>query len=382
MRVLSVIHNPVYGGAHNELLGQRAGLAAAGWDTVAVLADEPGSSGEARLRAAGVSVRTLPLARLRATARPGPHLALAAGFAPQVRALRRLIRVERADLVQVHGAINPHGAVAAHLEGVAVCWHLYDMVAPALLRRAVFPLVVRLADSVTTIGRALARAHPGVERLGERLVVTSPPADLQRFAPDPARRAAARAELAVPDGAIVVGPVGNLFPNKGHLHLLDAVERLGRRDVAVRLLGGASAAHGDYARTVRARAGANLVDPGTRVAELLPAFDVFVMPSLSEGMPTTILEAMGCALPVVASDVGAVGELVAPGVTGTLVASGDPAALAGALAPLLDDPGRRTALGAAGRERALAHFDVAHVVANRLRAYELALGYRRARARR
>jgi glycosyltransferase involved in cell wall biosynthesis len=380
VRVLSVIHNPVYGGAHNELLGQRAGLADAGWETVAVLADEQGSSGETRLRAAAVEVETLPLARLRATARPGPHVALATGFAPQVRDLRRLIRAHRADLVQVHGAINPHGAVAARLERVAVCWHLYDMVAPAPLRRALSPAVVRLADSVTAIGRALAHAHPGVERLGERLVITSPPADLERFAPDPARRAAARAELGVADGAVVIGTVGNLFPNKGHLHLLDAAGRL--PGATVRLLGGPSAAHGDYERAVRARAGAALVDPGTRVSDLLPAFDVFVMPSLSEGMPTTILEAMGCGLPVVASDVGAVAELVADGVTGSLVAPADPAALAAALARLVGDPARRAAMGAAGRERALARFSTAQVVANRLRAYELALEHRRARARR
>ena len=119
--------------------------------------------------------------------------------------------------------INPHGAVAARLERVAVCWHLYDMVAPRPLRAALSPLVVRLSGSVTTIGRALARAHPGVERLGERLVVTSPPVDLERFAPDPALRDAARAELGVADGEVVVGTVANLFPNKGHLHLLDAL---------------------------------------------------------------------------------------------------------------------------------------------------------------
>jgi glycosyltransferase involved in cell wall biosynthesis len=386
VRLLSVIHNPVYGGAHNELLGQRAGLADAGWETIAATSDQR-DSGRARLEAAGVPVVAIPLHRLRTPRALGENVALVARFAPEVRALRELIRRERIDLVQAHGVINPHAALAAHREGVAVCWHLYDMVVPAPLRRALSPLVVRYGDSATAIGRALADAHPGIERLGERLVITSPPVDFEVFEPDDAVRAEARRSLGLADDAVVVGTVGNLFPNKGHLDLLDAVEPLLVQHPALELclFGAPSPAHAEHERLLHERVRAlaprvRLADPGDAVPRLMRALDVFVMPSHSEGMPTTLLEAMGSGIAVVATRVGAVPELVDHGHSGLLVPARDAAALRDAVRSLVTDAGRRAALGAAGRERVLAQFGLDRVVERRLRAYELALAHRRARA--
>jgi glycosyltransferase involved in cell wall biosynthesis len=94
------------------------------------------------------------------------------------------------------------------------------------------------------------------------------------------------------------------------------------------------------------------------VPALLSDADVFVLASRSEGLPLSVIEAMAAGLPVVASDVGGVRELVRDGETGALVRPGDPAALAAALPPLLADRELRRRLGAAGRERAKALFDV------------------------
>ena len=100
----------------------------------------------------------------------------------------------------------------------------------------------------------------------------------------------------------------------------------------------------------------HLVGERTDIPEILAASDIFVLPSRWEGLPLTIIEAMMAGLPVVASQVGGVPELVEEGKSGFLVEPRNPHRLAEALSPLLDDPELRFRLGQAGRQRALAHF--------------------------
>jgi glycosyltransferase involved in cell wall biosynthesis len=102
------------------------------------------------------------------------------------------------------------------------------------------------------------------------------------------------------------------------------------------------------------------------VAELLPAFDVFVLPSRSEGMSNTLLEAMACSVPPVASRVGGNAEIVRDGLDGLLFPSDDEAALCNALAQLVHDGTRRAHMGAASRERVMSAFDIRAM----MRAYE------------
>jgi glycosyltransferase involved in cell wall biosynthesis len=102
---------------------------------------------------------------------------------------------------------------------------------------------------------------------------------------------------------------------------------------------------------------------------LLSSFDIFVLPSRFEGFPLAVLEAQLAELPVVAADVGSVGEAVVTGTTGILVPPDDPARLAAALASLAADPDRRRALGRAGREHVLAHFTADRMAAGFERLY-------------
>jgi glycosyltransferase involved in cell wall biosynthesis len=386
MRALFVIHNPAFGGGYNEILVQRAGLEAAGWELLAATCAEP-SSGADRLSAAGIDVTRLALHRLRATARPGPHLRLLAGFAPEVASLRRVIRDRAIDLVQVHGESNIHGAFAARLERRAVCFHLYDTRAPAALRRGMRPVVTTLAGSVTVTGQGTARAYPGLERLGSRLVITFPPVDPDRFRPDPEQRTAARAELGLPADELVIGAVGMRTPAKGHDLLIEAAVELFRAHPGMQLviLGGPSPGHLKYELALHESVARpqledriRFLDAGPRVPELLPAMDILVMPSRgAEGMPTAILEAMACGLPVVATDIAAVREEVEDGVSGLVVPPGDAGALQSAIETLANDSALRARMGAVGRARVTEMFTPQRAVANRLRAWELALAQRR-----
>jgi glycosyltransferase involved in cell wall biosynthesis len=111
-------------------------------------------------------------------------------------------------------------------------------------------------------------------------------------------------------------------------------------------------------RRLRLGASVQVCGPRSDVPDLLAGADVFALASQSEGGPISILEAMAAGLPVIASDVGGVGEIVDDGVTGLLVTPGDPDALAAALQRVLDDAELRRRLGAAGRRRAAERFDV------------------------
>jgi glycosyltransferase involved in cell wall biosynthesis len=115
------------------------------------------------------------------------------------------------------------------------------------------------------------------------------------------------------------------------------------------------------------------------MSEHLLATDVFVLPTRGDNFPVSILEAMAYAVPVVATKVGGVPEQVDDGVTGSLVDPDDPDALAGALASLLADPGRRASFGRAGSQRVRAEFDRVGMARRTLRLYEELCGAGRRR---
>ncbi len=119
--------------------------------------------------------------------------------------------------------------------------------------------------------------------------------------------------------------------------------------------------------------------PGHRddTAEMLRAMDIFVLPSLAEGISNTILEAMASGRPVIATDVGGNGELVEDGASGMLVPRNDPAAMASALSRYIDDAPLRKRHGSRGRVRAEAHFSLDGMIDGYERVYDSVLTPRR-----
>lgn len=388
MRLLSVIHYPVFGGPHNQALQLAPLLEHHGVETTVLLPDEPGNA-LARLREAGVATVALPLHRLRATSNPAKHLSFAAGLWPEVRAIRRLIRERSIDIVQVNGLINPQGAIAARLEHLPVVWQLLDTRPPMALRRLMMPLVTRLANVVMSTGRAVAHVHPGAGSMGERLLIYFPPCDPDAFDPRSVDRDEARAHLGFATDDVVLGTVGNLNPQKGHAWLLRAAARVrtARPNVKVLLVGASHDTHRAHERTLHRLSvelglavGYDAVFAGALadVRPALAAMDIFVLPSVprSEGAPTVILEAMLMGLAVIATDVGAVREVVEDSVTGYVVPPEDPQAIAKAALRLLRDDDLRARMGRAGRKRAVERFSVERCVDVHLQAYACALRQR------
>jgi glycosyltransferase involved in cell wall biosynthesis len=195
-----------------------------------------------------------------------------------------------------------------------------------------------------------------------------------------ARTEVSRAALGLPDAALVLS-LGQTSPLKGHVHLIDAwaVVRAAIPNATLILVGDGAcrAALKTQARTLGIADSVRFLGFRSPAAPYLEACDLLVQPSLTEGMPNAVLEAMAAQKAVVASRVGGIPELVVHGETGLLVPPAQPEALAQALLALLRDQARRHAMGRAGHARARAHFSVASMVAATVRAYGQVLEARR-----
>ncbi|MBZ0104389.1 MAG: glycosyltransferase family 4 protein [Sulfuricella denitrificans] len=183
--------------------------------------------------------------------------------------------------------------------------------------------------------------------------------DLSRFSPGD--RAEARKTLGLAPEGLYLGIVSTLRSWKGHAYLLEAMTLLVEDYPDLRLvIVGDGPQRENLDRKINALALKDKVMlAGQRddVPLWLRALDVFTLPSYGEeGVPQAIMQAMACGIPVVSTTVGAIGEAVADGVTGILVAPRDSAALTSALSRLLADLELRRGMGAAGAERARKYF--------------------------
>ena len=163
-------------------------------------------------------------------------------------------------------------------------------------------------------------------------------------------RGRARAALGLPADATVVGTVGRLTYQKAPEDFLAALQALDRPGVTGVWLGDGELA-GQVAAQARQMPSIRVLLAGQRrnIAGLLPAFDVFVLSSRYEGLPTVVVEAMMCGIPVVATAVNSVGDVVVPGETGLLVPPGRPALMADAVGFLLDSPEAAARMAAAAQ---------------------------------
>jgi glycosyltransferase involved in cell wall biosynthesis len=289
---------------------------------------------------------------------------------------RALLRVMQREM---RAGTPPFQVVHAH-------WVLPNAVPAALVARSVrLPLVVSLHGSdvymaeqfrATTPFAGLAfRAANAVTACSRDLFVRgvrlgAPPAssvvipygiNLDEFRPDPDARGLVRAELALPDDAPLVVALGRLVHKKGFGVLLDAWPHVLEQHPNALL---ALVGYGDLRASLEqqaARLGITRQVRFTgqverkRAASYLAAADVFTLPIVSDqgtdGLPNTLLEAMGAGRPVVASRVAGVPDVIEDGQHGLLVPDRDPPALAAAIIRLLDAPEEAARLGAAARQR-------------------------------
>jgi glycosyltransferase involved in cell wall biosynthesis len=184
------------------------------------------------------------------------------------------------------------------------------------------------------------------------------------------------AEYWLPHRAPVVANVGALVPHKGQKHLLEAMSHVLREVPDAHLLiFGEGELRPQLERQIKElRLEKHVLLAGFRqdVLQLVKSADLFVMSSITEGLGSTVLDAMAMKLAVVGTEAGGIPEAVVPGKTGLLVPSADARALAGAIVRLLKDATTRERMGELGLLRVTEHFGVGRLLSGTLRAYERA----------
>jgi glycosyltransferase involved in cell wall biosynthesis len=192
-----------------------------------------------------------------------------------------------------------------------------------------------------------------------------------------------RTRLGIPLDALIVGTVANIIPVKGIEFFIRAAEVVYRKhpNVWFLVVGASLNTHLAYAQQLRAQLARSslpkerfiFAGSASNLESWYPAMDVKVIASRSEATPTTAIEAMACGVPVVATDVGGVREVVVNGVTGLVVPPLSGEAIGEAVIRLLDRPGSRREFGLAGRSRAVEIFDVEICADTHVRAFEAAV---------
>ena len=345
-RILQLLATGGNGGAQESYTGLLLGLDRSRYE-VRALSLSAGSAVQ-RLRALGLPVAVVD----------------EADDERAVEALTDWLRREEIDLVHSHmyraEVIGTRAALAAGTAVIMATVHSSRVRARAetQLLASLTPLMDRLI-----VPSASIEAKVRGEGRHARFAVIPNGVDLARFA-GPTGPCALRAELGIPADAPLLGVVARLEPEKGHVHLIDAMpailEVVPDAWLVVVGEGSLAAALRSRARALGERVAGRVVFTGRRddVSAVTADLTVAVLPSLREAQGISILEAMARRRPVLATSVGGIPEVITDGVDGLLVPPADTRALADAAIRLLRDPDLRARLGEAGYRTVVERFSI------------------------
>lgn len=303
------------------------------------------------------------------------------GFRPELgRAIARLAREHRATLIHAHQYSPFVYSCLSRLSGLGVplvfTEHGRQSAAPpSSKRRAANLLLRRFAARVFAVSEELKR-HMAAEGFSARSIEVIYNGIDVGPRPHEHGRAGIRAELGVSDTEFVIGTIGRLDPVKGFDTLMRAVARLPPAlDPTLLIIGDGPEreALGRLADGELSGCRVRLIGHRDNARRYLPAFDVFVNSSESEGISLTILEAMAAALPVLVTRVGGTPEVIDES-CGWLTPAGDPATMAAALVSIASQEELRKAMGSRARERVETRFTLDRMVGDYREVYLSATG--------
>ncbi len=362
-RLLFVITTSDFGGTESYLLRLVTGLDRKRFEPIVLSLCPIGRIGRA-IEGQGIRVESFEMA-----AKPKPHQLLAG-----ILHLKFFLKRERIELVQaLLYRANVLAAAAIRLPGkkVPLVTGQRSLIPAGRGRDALLQRLTRnWASKVVAVSQAVEKELLATETIEPgKVVVIQNGIDLERFRISPEeelqRRNTARRAWNAKDDDLVVGAVGRLHGPKGLKYLIAAFAEARKEEPKLRLV---IAGDGPEKEALEQQAHelAALVQFLGYQADpipLYPGFDLYALPSLAEGSPNALLEAMACSKACIASRVGGVPEAAEDGLSGLLVEPGNAHALAKALLELARDASRRASLGRAARARVEREFDLKKKIA-------------------
>jgi glycosyltransferase involved in cell wall biosynthesis len=359
LRIAHLIESDGPGGAERVVAQLATGLQAAGAENVVFLPRRGEGWLAGQLRGSGVAIETFALDR--------PISAACS------RSLTEGFRRHRITVAHSHEfSMAVYGAWSAWRDNIphVITMHGGRYYAAELRRRLAMRAAIAISGTTVAVSAQLQRAMTEDLSLAKSKVQIIPNGVPRQRA----ESVTLRDELRLPPDARLIVSVGNLYPVKGHAHLVDAFARIAGRHPALHV---AIAGRGDLEAELAARARAlgladrfHLLGLRADVRAILAAADIFAMPSVSEGLPLALLEAMFAGCPIVATNVGEIATVLDEGNAGVLVEPANPAALAAAIDALLNDAARAKQLGARAASRAAAEYDISRMVRRYATVYQ------------
>lgn len=260
---------------------------------------------------------------------------------------------------------NFYGRIAARLAGVPVIiaseHNIYKDKQKRIGRRMINRFLSGITDKFIAVSEAVKRDIMLYDKIdSSKILVMHNGVDTQRFSPD-GKFSNIREKFLIKEGSIVLGFVGRLVISKGLEYLIDAISLI-KDDYNIKLF---IVGDGSLLNELKQKAKKNhifnrIIFAGERrdIPDILSSIDIFVMPSIKEGLPNSLLEAMSMGKPVIATEIGGIPEIVKNRFNGILVPSRDPRALATAIKELIDDSQLAAKLGEAARNFMLNNFSI------------------------
>lgn len=371
MRVLMVILNNHIGGISVRAIEIAKRLHKYDIETQFVVPNEKGDLAE-RLQYHNLKTEKILLER------PSPrrmwsNIKWLMTFPISILILTHIILRDKVDIVHVNGLANLQAPIAALLTRRKIVWHLANTMYPPLIVSILMPVIVRIAYVITISKEVEAFYYQSGKYQNEQYPnrqIVHEPVDTEWFSPScvsEKTRSEVRKELSIKKDTILIGVIGNIVPVKGHEFLLKALPPITMKypNACAVFVGSVFETQKDYFESLnRLAVDLDIYNQvrflGLRqdVRELLASFDLFVLPSIFEGTPIAILEAMSMEKAIIATYVGGIPDVIDEDISGVLVEPKSPSMLATAIIELIENEPKRVFMGKNGRKKVKRFFSI------------------------